>query len=67
MDLPREVRAVRPRVAEPRAEPAFFVAALRAVDLEVDRRVVARFVEVLLAEDFFAEAFFAELDFGGLA
>ncbi len=58
---------MRPLVAAPRPEPAFFVGAFRAVDLEVDRRAGARFVEVLLADDFFAEAFFADLDLGGLA
>ena len=65
MDLPQWVRVVRPLVAVPRPEPAFFVGAFRAVDLEVARRAGARFVEVFLADDFFAEAFFADL--GGLA
>ena len=42
-----------------RPELAFFAGAFRAVDLEVDRRAAARFVEVLLPDDFFADAFFA--------
>ena len=77
MDLPRGVRVVRRLAAALRPEPAFLVGALLAVDLEVDRRAAARFVEVLLADDFLAEAFFAEAflaeaffaepDFGGLA
>ena len=50
MDLPQGVRVVRPLVAVPRPEPAFFVGAFRGVDLEVARRAGARFVEVLLAE-----------------
>jgi hypothetical protein len=54
-------------MAAPRPEPAFFAGPFRAVDLEVDRRAGARFVEVLLADDFFADAFFADFDFGGLA
>ena len=58
---------MRPLVAATRPEPGFFVGAFRAVDLEVDRRAGARFVEVLLADDFFAEAFFADFDLGGLA
>jgi hypothetical protein len=58
---------VRPLVAAPRPEPVFFVGAFRAVDLVVDLRALARFVDVLLVDDFFAEAFFVELDFGGLA
>jgi hypothetical protein len=63
---------VRRLAAALRPEPAFLVGALLAVDLEVDRRAAARFVEVLLADDFLAddflaEAFFAEPDFGGLA
>ena len=64
MDVPR-VRVVRPLVAAAGPEPAFFVGALRAVDLEVNRRAGARFVEVRLADDFFGEAFFADLDLGG--
>jgi hypothetical protein len=67
VDLPRGVRVVRRLAAAPRPEPAFLVGALLAVDFEVDRRAAARFVEVLLADDFFAEAFFAEPDLGGLA
>jgi hypothetical protein len=58
---------VRPLVAAPRPEPAFFVGAFRAVDLAVDACAGARFVEVLLADDFLAEAFFADFDLGGLA
>jgi hypothetical protein len=54
-------------VAAPRPEPAFFVGAFRAVDLAVDRRAGARFVEVLLADDFFVEAFVADFGLGGLA
>ena len=48
---------------------AFFAdaGAFRAVDLDVDRREGARFVEVPLAGDFCADAFFVDLDFGGLA
>ena len=65
MDLPG-VRVVRALEAAPRPEPAFFVRALRAVDLELDRRAAARFVDVLLADAFLAEAF-ADLDLGGLA
>ena len=57
---------MRPLVAAPRPEAAFFAGAFRAVDLEVDRRAAARFVEVL-ADDFFADAFFVDLDRGGLA
>ncbi len=56
---------VRFLVAAAGPEPAFFVGAFRAVDLEVDRRAAARFVEVRLADDFFAEAFFADLALGG--
>ena len=58
---------MRPLVAAPRPEPAFFVGAFRAVDLVVDACAGARFVEVLLADDFFAEVFFADFDLGGLA
>ena len=67
MDLARGARVVRPLVAGPRPETAFFVGAFRAVDLEVDRHAGARLVEVLRAEDFFPEAFFEVLDLGGLA
>ena len=49
------------------AAPAFLVGAFRVVDLAVDACAGARFVEVLLANDFFAEAFFADFDLGGLA
>jgi hypothetical protein len=52
-------------VAAAGREPAFFVDAFRPVDLEVDRRVGARFAEVRLADDFFGEAFFADFDLGG--
>ena len=58
---------MRPLVAAPRPEPGFFVCAFLAVDLAVDACAVARFVEVLLADDFLAEAFFADFDLGGLA
>ena len=58
---------MRPLVAAAGPEPGFFVGAFRAVDLEVDRRAGARFVEVLLADVFFREAFFAALDLGGWA
>ena len=56
---------VRPLVAADGPEPAFFVDAFRAVDLEVGRRAGTRFVEVRLADDFFGEAFFADFDLGG--
>ena len=59
MDLPG-VRVVRAFLAAPRPEPAFFVGAFRGVDLEVDRRAPARFVAVLLVDDFFADDFFAD-------
>ena len=58
---------MRPLVAAPRPEPGFFVGAFRAVDLAADACAGARFVEVLLADDFVAEAFFADFDLGGLA
>ena len=58
---------MRPLVAAPRPEPGFFVGAFRAGDLAVDACAGARFVEVLLADDFLAEAFFADFDLGGLA
>jgi hypothetical protein len=54
-------------VEEFRTEPAFFVGAFRAVDLEVARRADARFLEDFVDDDFFAEARFADLDVGGLA
>jgi hypothetical protein len=52
-------------VAAAGPEPAFFVGAFRPVDVEVDRRADARFVEVRLADDFFGEALFADFDLGG--
>jgi hypothetical protein len=52
-------------VAAAGPEPAVFVGAFRVVDLEVDRRADARFVEVRLADDFVGEAFFADLDLVG--
>ena len=57
---------VRAFLAAPRPEPAFFVGAFRAVDLEVDRRAPARFVAVLLVDDFFADDFFAGVFFAGV-
>ena len=58
---------MRPLVAAPRPEPGFVVGAFRGVDLAVDACAGARFVEVVLADDFLAEAFFADFDLGGLA
>jgi hypothetical protein len=54
-------------VVAPRPDPGFFVGAFRAVDLAVDACAGARFVEVVLADEFLAEAFFADFDLGGLA
>jgi hypothetical protein len=54
-------------VAAPRPEPAFFVGAFRAVAFDADRGAVARFLEVLLADDFFADARFVAFDADDLA
>jgi hypothetical protein len=53
-------------VAAPRPVPVFFAGAFRAVDLDADRRVAARFLDVFLADDFFADRF-VDFDADGLA